>query len=349
MIPDFSPCSNSNYYCSEIDIPAINAAGWPDFVVFGSFYSSLLTDDFRGNATEAGVPIIELTDAYGSTSDAQVLPRGMVEMTERWEELAQALLTPEDVAATVKNDKQTFCKEAEKFKAATRIAQNRGVRAMAGYLPYAGTGSNGEIGAFLASPERDTVLAMLEELGMPIIHNDAEPERDYEYKIDSNFQIGQLPFENIVSNGDVGDAVPYYVDFWLYDDRVTLDFISESFAQAWPHKAVVNKQYAYFPANARIYSYRHAAEILTIVGQSLKNAQKLEMVTTQCTQSAEGGYSGSAHRSAGMDPGQYACYEPISYDICNDNDEDDASSSSLQSKSQEVLFFTMLLTAFAFV
>ena len=141
--------------------------------------------------------------------------------------------------------------------------------------------------------------------------------------------------------------MPYHVDFWLYDDRVTLDFISESFAKAWPHKAVVNKQYAYFPANARIYSYRHATEILNVIGQSLKNADKLELATTQCTAPAEGGYAGPAHRSAGMDPGQYACHEPISYDICKP-DSDDVSSSPVHSKSQ-VLFFTMLLASFAFV
>lgn len=357
QIPDFSPCSHTNYYCAEIDIPAIKAAGWPDYVIFGSFYSSLISDEFRSNATEAGVPIVELTSAYGSTPEAQILPRGMIEITERWEELAGILLNPQDVAATVKNDKEAFCAAAEKFKAATQIAQNKGLRAMAGFLPYSGNGENGEIGAFLASPERDTVLAMLEELGMPILHNDAEPDRAYEYKTD--FTTGTLPTQNIMSNGFVGDPVPYFIDFWLYDDRVTLDFISDSFAQAWPHKAVVEKQYAYFPANSRIFSYRHAAEILTIITEPLKSAEKLELVSTQCTPAAEGGYSGPAHRSAGMEPGQYACFSPITYDICeaeddesgaNDdkNNEGDMSAAFHLETNEKIAFATALLATFVF-
>lgn len=319
MITDYSPsCSNTNYYCAEIDIAALNAAGWPDLVIFGSFYGYLLTPEFRGNATAAGVPIIELTTAYGSDPGAEELPRGMVEITERWEDLAGSLMTVEDVAAKVQGDKESFCAAAETFRNAAKIAQDRGVRAMGGYLPYSGTGDNGEIGAFISSPERDTVLAMLEELGMPIIHNDAEPSSYYEYFTD--FTTGTLPFENIMSSGFVtGDPVPYHVDFWLYDDRVTLDFISNSFAQAWPHKAVVNKQYAYHPANSRIFSYRHAAEILTIIAEPLKNAVKLEPAVTSCTPAADGGYAGPAHRSAGLKPGEYACYQPIDYAFCDES------------------------------
>eukprot|EP00560_Eucampia_antarctica_P004287 CAMPEP_0197836358 /NCGR_PEP_ID=MMETSP1437-20131217/28696_1 /TAXON_ID=49252 ORGANISM="Eucampia antarctica, Strain CCMP1452" /NCGR_SAMPLE_ID=MMETSP1437 /ASSEMBLY_ACC=CAM_ASM_001096 /LENGTH=471 /DNA_ID=CAMNT_0043442477 /DNA_START=1901 /DNA_END=3316 /DNA_ORIENTATION=- len=334
LIPDYSPtCSSSNYYCTKIDIDGINAAGWPDFIIFGSFYSNLLTEDFRGNATAAGKSIIELTTAYGSSVDAEVLPRGMIEITERWEELAGTFLDPEDVAKTVEADKESFCAAAEKFRKATAIAQARGVRAMSGYLPYTAAGENGEIGAFLASPERDTVLAMLEELGMPILHNDAETNRPYEYQVNADFSKGTMPYENIMSAGVIGDPVPYYIDFWLYDDRVTLDFLSDAFAQAWPNKAVVNKQYAYFPANSRVFSYRHAAEILTVISDPLMKAIKLETAVTECTPAAAGGYNGTAHRSSGMLPGQYACYTPITYDICTKDiiDEKDTSPSTAPS------------------
>jgi len=336
MITDYSPsCSSSNYYCAEVNLEKIKADGWPDVIIFGSFYSFLLTEDIRGNATEAGVPIIELTTAYGSTPEAQVLPRGMIEITERWEELAGALMDPEEVAKTVEGDKMSFCKAAAKFKRQASMAQKNGVRAMAGYLPYAGTGPNGEIGAFLASPERDTVLAMLEELGMPILHNDAEPDRAYEYQTD--FVTGTLPFENIMSAGTVGDPVPYYVDFWLYDDRVTLDFITNAFAQSWPNKAVLSKQYAYFPANSRIFSYRHAADILNVIGEPLGKAVQLETdAKTECTPAAEGGYAGANHRNSGMLPGQYACYEPIDYDVCSESSSD--SSFATSSKTQSFAF-----------
>jgi len=321
MITDYSPsCSSSNYYCSDVDIDALNKKGWPDIVIAGSFYSSLVSEEFRGNATEAGVPIIELTTSYGSSPGDEVLPRSMVEITQTWENLAGAFLGADTVASTVENDKKELCSAAKKFKDVAKKAQNKGVRAMAGYLPYTGTGPNGEVGAFLASPERDTVLAMLEELGMAILHNDAEPSRAYEYQVDANFLKGELAWDRLMSKGTVGDPVQYYVDFWLYDDRVTLDFISDSFAQAWPHKAVVSKQYAYFPANSRIFSYRHAAEILKNIAEPLEDAKQLFTTpTTQCT-SVDGGVAGDEHRSKGLLPGQYACFEPIEeYDFCGDD------------------------------
>jgi len=317
---DYSPsCSASNYYCSDIDIALLNKYGWPDYIVFGSFYSSLLTEDFRGNATDARVTIIELTTAYGSTPDEEVLPRGMVEITERWEDLASAFIGADVVAKKVASPKAELCAAAAEFSEAAKAAQDKGVRAMAGYLPYAGAGENGEIGAFLASPERDTVLAMLEELGMAILHNDAEPSRAYEYQVSADFSTGLMPYENIMSAGE--KPVRYDVDFWLYDDRVTLDFLSDSFKEAWPHKAVVAKQYAYFPANSRVFSYQHAAEILSIVGESLKSAQQLSTDSPfKCT-AVEGGVSGEEHRSNGLLPGQYACYNVTTYSFCNDQDE----------------------------
>jgi len=348
MITDYSPsCSSTNYYCTEIDIATLNQNGWPDVVVFGSYYSNLLTEDFRGNATAAGVPIIELTTAYGSSTEEQVLPRGMVEITQRWEELAISFLGDERVQATVKEDKAKLCAAAETFKSAAQMSQSRGVRAMAAYLPYAGTGDNGEVGAFIASPERDTVLAMMEELGMAILHNDAETNRPYEYAISSDFTTGKLAYENMQSAGALGDPVPYYVDFWLYDDRVTLDFLSGAFKEAWPHKALVAKQYAYFPSNARIYSYRHAAEILTIVAEPLKNAQQLFTdISTQCTP-VSGGVAGEDHRSKGLLPGQYACHEPITYDFCiQDKDETSVASKQLDSK---VATTFMMIIAFMFM
>lgn len=326
-LTDYSPsCSASNYYCADIDIAALNANGWPDYVVFGSFYSSLLTEEFRGNATKANVPIIELTTAYGSQAETQVLPRGMVEITERWEELAIAFMSNQVVSNKVKGPKTDLCRAAAAFSAAAKTAQDRGVRAMAGYLPYASPGENGEIGAFLASPERDTVLAMLEELGMAILHNDAESNRAYEYQVSNDFSTGLMPFENIMSAGALGEPVSYNVDFWLYDDRVTLDFLSDSFKKAWPHKAVVEGQYAYFPSNSRVFSYQHAAEILTIVGESLKSAKQLNTEANfECT-SVDGGVSGPEHRSSGLQPGQYACYEPITYDFCTTIDKSDRKS-----------------------
>ena len=73
-----------------------------------------------------------------------------------------------------------------------------------------------------------------------------------------------------------GATVPYNADFFLYEPRGALDFTSDSFAAAWPHPAVVAKQYAYYPITALHYSWRHATDILAVVGAKLRTAAKLD-------------------------------------------------------------------------
>jgi len=305
---DLSPgCSGTNYYCSEINIDILNENGWPDLVVVGSFYGSLLSDEFREAALEKGVPIITITDSYNSPTIPQV-PRSMVDMIGRMEELTTALGVS-GVEGFAANDKNAFCDAAKNFRSQTKKAQDAGVRAMGGYLPYLPTTADGKTGAFIASPERDTVLAMLEELGMAILHNDVDGA--YEYFTDADFTAGTLPFQDILSNGD--PPVPYYVDFWLYDDRVTLDFVSDEFKAEWPHVALVAEQYAYFPANARVNSYKHATEILERIGAEIGKATKLNMEETTCTPADT---SGDEHRTTGLSAGEYACYDPVEYDFC---------------------------------
>ena len=78
----------------------------------------------------------------------------------------------------------------------------------------------------------------------------------------------------IMSSGET--PVPYSPDFFLYEPRGALDFTSDSFAAAWPHPAVVAKQYAYYPITTLHYSWRHATDILNVVGAKLRTAAKLD-------------------------------------------------------------------------
>jgi len=92
------------------------------------------------------------------------------EHAQRYDALAQALGADPAVNLEVK---QEFCREASAFKEATRGASERGVRALAGYIPGQGaTGPDGEIAASLTPPDRSPHLMMLEELGMPLLHLD---------------------------------------------------------------------------------------------------------------------------------------------------------------------------------
>lgn len=53
-------------------------------------------------------------------------------------------------------------------------------------------------------------------------------------------------------------------------------------------------------------SYRHAAEILRIVAPSLGSAQRI-YPPTECVRGVD--VSGIAHRTVGLEGGQYACYD----------------------------------------
>ena len=91
--------------------------------------------------------------------------------------------------------------------------------------------------------------------------------------------------------------------------------------------AVTSKQYAYFPSNARIYSYRHATEILTIIAEPLSSATRLHDQTTECT-NADGGPAGDAHRSQGLAPGEFACFEPVTYSFCEGGGDSSSTSTN---------------------
>merc|ERR1712176_465672 len=100
-------------------------------------------------------------------------------------------------------------------------------------------------------------------------------------------------------------GTPYSVDFFLHEPRGALDFTSDGFAEVWPHPAVVAKQYAYYPQTTLHYSYKHATELLTLVGNKIAIAQKLDPAETQCTEVEV--IDGEHHRTNKLAPGQYSC------------------------------------------
>ena len=167
---DLSPdCSATNFYCGHFDHAILDLNGWPDLIIEGPYHGPpAWTEEFLAAAEAKGIPIIRLTSSY-STEDAPT--RGYIEIAQRFEDLARALGVV-DVPAAVSKDKADLCAEIEAFKPVALAAQLRGVRAMAGYLPYGAASPNGNIGGFLGTPDHDPMLMMLEELGMPIMHSD---------------------------------------------------------------------------------------------------------------------------------------------------------------------------------
>ncbi|MAD26010.1 MAG: hypothetical protein CMO44_17780, partial [Verrucomicrobiales bacterium] len=315
---DLSPaCSHTNWWCDDFDHTILDANGWPDIVIEGPYHGSAAGWGYYAwqpaNETAAttaafnarGIPIIRLTSSY-TTEEAPT--KGFIEIVQRFEDLARALGVVEVTAATA-DDKMALCDEIESFKPVALAAQQRGVRALAAYLPHGPAEPNGNYNGYIGTPEQDPVLMMLEELGMAIMHNDIPAGSLWEW----NWPEG-LSATNLMSSGGRTSGrvkVPYPVDFWLYDERTTLDFTSDSFAAAWPHPAVVAGQYARWPHNGHHPSYGHATTVLRDVREKLAAAQKLHPMQTSCTPIPE--FDDEYRSSGGLAPGEYACYNPVSY------------------------------------
>jgi hypothetical protein len=185
-------------------------------------------------------------------------------------------------------------------------------------------------GGYLYGAGGEIVMHMLEELGMPIYHGAfptmlADDPTLGQVGLMSATDLELPAVDAVPADADAGTdavaaepAMKLNVDFWLYDVRVALDFTSPEFAAAWPHPAVTAKQYAYWPNGGKVYSYHHAQEIITEVGNALAKAKRVTD-PTECT--AVDDIDGTTHRTDGLPKGAYACYSPKSYSWCDVHDD----------------------------
>jgi hypothetical protein len=304
---DLSPgCSNGNFWCVEFNYTHLDQIGWPDYIFQGAYggewpFNEYYNPGVTAAIEAAGVQVIQIGRADTTTG----VQRGMIEMIERYEQVAE-FLGVTDAAVNSAADKAQLCAAAESFKHIASQAHARGVRALGTYAPYLLPAANGTIGGWLYSPQQDMVLLMLEELGMPLLHLGEAVSTMF----NADYTEGLMSASNLQSP----DGVSLPVDLWLYDVRVTLDFVSEAFAAAWPHPAVTARQFAYWPSGGHIYSYVHAAEILTMVGNALAGAEALHE-PTECTPTD--GIQGTVHRTDGLQTGEYACYGPVEFAWCS--------------------------------
>ena len=269
---DVSPeCSHTNNWCNEFNATILDIHGWPDIIVAGPLFASIVNDDVKAKAAQRGIPVIMLSDQNAAGTEWKTF----IDLAERFEDLAKALGA--DVEAHTAQDKQNFCAKAAEFREISREASERGVRALAGYMPYGSADPvTGNIDGFLQPPDKNPALMMLEELGMSIIHPHTSQTSYYEWMVPSWGGVN-MPATGIMSTPmSNGERVAYNADFFLYEPRGALDFTSDSFAAAWPHPAVVAKQYAYYPITTLHYSWRHATDILAVVGAKLSTAAKLD-------------------------------------------------------------------------
>merc|ERR1711957_744297 len=303
-IADMSPsCSHINYWCAEQNDTVLDEVGWPDLFIYDPYHNP--SELMLNLTSKKNIPVIIISDKYGTN---ELLEQTVIDQSQTFERLARAIgLKHDDISA----DKQAMCKSIKKFQGRSKKAQRKGVRAMAAYLPYTNV-EPGLISGFYCTPTQDPVLAMLEENGMAIIHHASENSY-WEYGLDKN----AMNATHLKSNTG-GD---YNVDFWLYDDRNTLDFQSNSFKEYWPHPAVKADQQAYWPANSRIFTYKHVTEILDIVGAQLRKAEQVIDAPFECVDGGPTKENDMNHRNdttKKLGPGQYLCYKPIKYRICDE-------------------------------
>jgi len=325
---DVSPtCSGSNNYCSEFNVTVMDEHGWPDVIIAGPLFEEYVVEnkaDVVAGAAARGVPIIILQDQTTSK-----LWKSFIEIAEDFESLARALGA--DTKAATADDKAAFCESAANFKAVASAAQASGVRALAGVLPYGNADPDtGDIGGWLQTPDRNPALTMLEALGMQILHTEIGYEGGY---YEAHFSAGWPDYIGSMSAADLkstSGAYDYSVDFFLYDPRTALDIVSDAFAAAWPHPAIVAKQYAPYPITTLHYSYRHATAILESVGAKLAAASKVDLAETTCTSVTS--IEGEHYRTTGLAPGEYACVtKPIEYDWCITQADVDAAAAAAAS------------------
>lgn len=299
--------------CDEIDLDLFRGiSGEVDaFITIGYRHTvRYITDAVSEIESILGKPVIYIDLSQTGpdclpTKEYRCYGKSMIDLIVQFEELASALgVNP---TKALQQDKQDLCEASANFQQVARDAQLRGVRVMAAYFGFGIDGAT-----YLANPPDDMVLRMFEELGMPLLHVDCELAPDQDQCPLGFFweTVNNTVFFDNCEATDIqqcsNENPKYPVDLWLYDDRQTLEVLSKTFATQFPDKAVLEGQIAYWPIGGGSLSYRHAAEILNIVAPALADTKRL-YDGTQCVSSVD--VSGIAHRTVGLQGGEYACYD----------------------------------------
>jgi hypothetical protein len=296
--------------CTEIDVEPLRNMQVDAFLTLGYRHTVRYIPDYVDQIEDITGKKVIYIDISQTGPDCRpgnedrCYGKSMIDLIKQMHELAVALGV--NIPASVKRDEQELCEAAANFQQVSREAQLKGVRVMAAYLAGGIEGTT-----FLANPPDDMVLRMFEELGMPLLHVSCDLKPDekvcplgffWEHLNNTDFFGCQADVITECSN----ENPKYPVDFWLYDDRITLEVTDPSFARdKFPDKALLAGQMAYWPIGADTLSYRHAAKILNIVAPALADARRIHD-GTQCTPDVDVG--GVAHRTVGLDGGEYACY-----------------------------------------
>ena len=298
-------------YCQEFDVEIFRDLK-PDYIVMHGYRGDLWgfdADTEKQVVNIIGKPIIYIDVAQQGANciteneQENCFGKSMIEVVEQYFELSKALGF--DIPSSVEEDRRNLCKAAREFQDAAESAHSKGVRALAAYISV---NEFNNATSYLAYPPDDMVLRMLEELGMPLLH----PGACQADGCSQNYFWEWIPTQELFPQCSAGqdrlscnDEVLYPADMWLYDHRTTLTFTSQSFRDNFPDPAVLKGQYEYWPIGGGIISFRHAAEILSIVTPTLANVERIHD-PTPCIPADVVSIS---HAQNGLPGGSYACFD----------------------------------------
>jgi len=297
-------------YCTEFNFDLFKQLDAEFILVHGYRHSPWAIAGLIANITaETDTKVIysevsmEGDDCSADGGYADCYGKSMIDVIEENVETAEFLNF--EIPEQLTTDMARLCTSATTFQGQMQEAHERGLRTMASYLSTTTS--------YMAAPHHDMVLRMVEELGMPIMHvggctNSTICPYDYFWEY--------LPIQEYFTDCPEGEYSEscnsntlYPVDFWLYDHRTTLTVTNEDFALGFPDKAIIAKQYDYWPIGGRLITPSHAADILDTLGPSLLTADRI-YPKTECT-SAD--VTSVAHRTSGLAGGAYACYDDAEY------------------------------------
>ncbi|KAG7353227.1 hypothetical protein IV203_009276 [Nitzschia inconspicua] len=309
-VPHISP-SCLRGYCQEFDLDIFRDVK-PDYIVMHGYRGDLWgfdADKEKQVVNIIGKPIIYIdvaqqgANCISEKDHESCYGKSMIEVVEQYYELAKALGV--NIPSSVEQDRLDLCKAAETFQDAAEIAHANGVRAIAGYISV---NEFRNATSYLAYPPDDMVLRMFEELGMPLIH----PGICQAEGCSQNYFWEWIPTNALFPQCSPGQdpvtcdgEVLYPADMWLYDHRTTLSFTSPDFRNSFPDPAVLRGQYEYWPIGGGIISFKHAAEILSIMAPALAKMERIHD-RTPCTAA---NVSSIEHAQDGLAAGSYACFD----------------------------------------
>lgn len=256
QVVNLSPSCKAKKYCTEFNLETLKRLN-PDYLLVYGFrhktwaMSPALQQNIKSFMGDNIIYTeLSLDGSDDCTTDGDYdscYGKSMIDLI--YENLEIAKFLNFNIPSSLNNDMARLYESATRFETNMEIAHENGLRVMAAHLSTATS--------YFASPIHDMVLRMLEELGMPLLHV-GSCARTNSTICPFEYFWEWIPIGEYFTDCDEGEVsiscnnnTLYPVDFWLYDDRTTSSVTNENFALGFPDRAIIARQYDYWPMGGR--------------------------------------------------------------------------------------------------